>query len=184
MIDHDALPLMRPRQPRGLAALGARRRETSSGDINVGPAWPNPGRNPLAVGRRRSLLPAMPRECRYRNSILRAGYWRSGCTHPLHLGCLASQMPQRFALVQSDVVRLITFDLVLRVIFTGMMNVAFVVQFFGVHPHDSAPHSTSFRVPAYMIARSEFLCHVNSPVVGVELLGCPARILERTQAGG
>jgi hypothetical protein len=58
---------------------------------------------------------------------------------------------------------LIAFDFVLRLLFARVMDVAFVVHVFDVHPHDFPPHPASFRVPTYMIADFKPLGHGNRP---------------------
>jgi hypothetical protein len=58
---------------------------------------------------------------------------------------------------------LIALDFVLRFICARVMDVAFVVHVFGVHPHDFPPHPASFRIPTYMIANFEILGHGERP---------------------
>lgn len=66
---------------------------------------------------------------------------------------------QDFTLVQSDVIGLIAFDLVLRVILARMMDITFVVHAARMHPYDVATDLASFGIPAYMIADLECLSH-------------------------
>jgi hypothetical protein len=66
---------------------------------------------------------------------------------------------QRLALVQSDMSGFIAFDFVLRLIFAGVMNVAFVIHVLAVHAHDLAADPAGFRIPAHAIADFESLGH-------------------------
>jgi hypothetical protein len=72
-------------------------------------------------------------------------------------------MPQGFTHMQSDMIGLVAFDLVLRIILARMMDVAFVVHVARMDPHDTAADPASFGIPTYVIADFEFLCHVFNP---------------------
>ena len=68
--------------------------------------------------------------------------------------------------------RLVAPNLVLRLVFAGMMDVAFIAHVLGVHADDFAAHPTGLRVPAHVIANLEYLCHGGSII--------PFRYLART----
>jgi hypothetical protein len=70
-----------------------------------------------------------------------------------------TQSPQRPAFMQGDMRRFIAFNFVLRLIFARVMDIAFVVDVFGVHPHNFPPHPACFRIPAYVIVNFELLGH-------------------------
>ena len=75
-------------------------------------------------------------------------------------GATSARRPtQRGAFVQGDVVCFIALDLVLRLILARVMNIAFIVYVFGVDLYDRAADPPGFRVPAYVIANFECLCH-------------------------
>jgi hypothetical protein len=74
---------------------------------------------------------------------------------PPRTGAALAQTPQRLAFVQGDMGGLFAFDLILRLIFVCVMDVAFVIQIFGVDAHDFAADSTSFRIPTHAIANFE-----------------------------
>jgi hypothetical protein len=59
--------------------------------------------------------------------------------------------------MQGDMDRLFTFDFVLRLVFAGVVDVAFVIHVFGVHAHDFAAEPAGFRIPAHAIANLEAL---------------------------
>jgi hypothetical protein len=61
--------------------------------------------------------------------------------------------------VQSDVIGLVAFDFVLRIILARVMDVAFVVHVARMHPDDTATDPASFRIPTYVIADFECPCH-------------------------
>src|SRR5262249_33341822 len=71
-------------------------------------------------------------------------------------------MSQDFAFVQGDMIRLVAFDLVLRIVVARMMDIAFVVHILGVHPDDAASAATSLRIPADVITALECLAHVTT----------------------
>jgi hypothetical protein len=66
---------------------------------------------------------------------------------------------QYLTLVQGDMVSFVAFDLVLRIIYGGVMDVSFVVDVPGMYSNDSTGYPTGFRVPAYVIADFEALSH-------------------------
>ena len=68
-------------------------------------------------------------------------------------------MPQCFTFVQSDVIGLVAFDLVLRIILARVVDIAFVVHVARMHPHDMAADPAGFGIPTYVIADFEDLCH-------------------------
>lgn len=63
-----------------------------------------------------------------------------------------------------DVVRLVAFDLVLRIVVTGVAGVALVVEIFGMHLDDSAGDVPRLRVPGDAIADFEAWRHDGSPL--------------------
>jgi hypothetical protein len=65
--------------------------------------------------------------------------------------------------MQRDVSGLIAFDFVLRLLFTRVMDIAFVVHVFGVHARDFAADPASFRIPTHVIANFELLGHGECP---------------------
>ena len=67
--------------------------------------------------------------------------------------------PQRLTLVQSHVIGLITFDLVLRVVLARMMDITFVVHLARMHLHDTTTDPASFGIPTYVVADFEFPAH-------------------------
>ena len=71
----------------------------------------------------------------------------------------AVEMPQRFGFVQRDVLGLIAFDFILRLLLARMMFVAFVVHIAGVHLDDVAADVARFRVPSHVVANFEFRAH-------------------------
>jgi hypothetical protein len=71
----------------------------------------------------------------------------------------SATMSQCLTFVQSDVIRLVAFDLILWIILARMMDVTFVGHVARMHPHDMAADPARFRVPTYVIADFESLCH-------------------------
>jgi hypothetical protein len=65
--------------------------------------------------------------------------------------------------MQGDVLGLIAFDLVLRVLFARVMGVAFVIDVFDVHAHDFAADPAGLRIPTDMIADFKPLSHDKRP---------------------
>ena len=59
-------------------------------------------------------------------------------------------------------ISIITFNLVLRIGLTGMMDVAFVIHVLGAQPHDATGDPPGLRVPAHVIAYLKQLCHGHS----------------------
>ncbi len=70
---------------------------------------------------------------------------------------LIFQFGQRLALVGGDVVGFVAFYFVLRVVFVGVVSVAFVVEVFRVHLDDLAADAAGFGIPAYVVADLEFI---------------------------
>jgi hypothetical protein len=68
---------------------------------------------------------------------------------------------QRRPPMQRNVVSLVAFDLVLRVIFGRMMRVTFVVHILCVNFDHPTADVSGFRVPGHMIIEFEFLHHGN-----------------------
>jgi len=68
-------------------------------------------------------------------------------------------MPERAALVQSNVAGLVALDLILRIVRTGVMDVTFIIHVLCVHPHNTAAYPAGFGVPADVIADLECLGH-------------------------
>ena len=56
-------------------------------------------------------------------------------------------------------IRLVALDLILRIVRAGMVNVAFVVHVFSMHPHDTTVDPACFGIPAHVIAELETSCH-------------------------
>ena len=73
-------------------------------------------------------------------------------------------MPERAALMQSDVIGLVALDLILRIVRARVMDIAFIVHVLCVHPHDTAAHPAGFGIPAHVIADLECLCHGESNI--------------------
>jgi hypothetical protein len=72
---------------------------------------------------------------------------------------LVAKVPQYLTLVQSDVIGLIAFDLVLWIVPARVMDVALVIYVLGMGPHDTAPNPPRLGIPAYVIADPERFCH-------------------------
>jgi hypothetical protein len=58
-----------------------------------------------------------------------------------------------------NMVSLAAFDLILRIIFRGVMYITFVVEVLAVHFDDGTGDPPRFRVPAYLIADLELCFH-------------------------
>src|SRR6266851_5965828 len=61
--------------------------------------------------------------------------------------------------MQGDMIGLVAFDLVLRVVRAGVMDVALIGHIFGVHPHYPACDPACFGIPAHVIADLEYSRH-------------------------
>jgi len=59
----------------------------------------------------------------------------------------------------SDVVRFIALYLILRIVVSGVVSVAFVIEIFRVHLNDRTPDAPRFGIPFNMIANLKFICH-------------------------
>ncbi len=66
------------------------------------------------------------------------------------------------AAVQSDVIGLVAFDLVLQIILVRMVDLAFVVHGDRIYPYDTAADPANFRIPTYVIADLKCLSHLAS----------------------
>jgi hypothetical protein len=64
----------------------------------------------------------------------------------------APQAPQRAALVQGDVVGLVAFDLVLRLVPARVVDVALDLDVPRVHAQDMAAHAAGLGIPAHVVA--------------------------------
>lgn len=64
-----------------------------------------------------------------------------------------------------NMVSLIALDLILRIIFAGMMRVPLVVEIFRMHLDDPAADVPGLRIPGDVIAELEFLWHDGLPPV-------------------
>ena len=59
-----------------------------------------------------------------------------------------------------NMIGLIAFDLVLRVIFGSVMHIAFVIEILGVDGDDGPRHAARLRIPGDMVADFERLGHL------------------------
>lgn len=71
----------------------------------------------------------------------------------------ATEMPQDRTFMQGDVIGLVAFDLVLRIILARMMDVTLVAHVARMYSHDTTADSASLRVPTYVITDFEGLRH-------------------------
>jgi hypothetical protein len=60
--------------------------------------------------------------------------------------------PQRPSLMQGDMIGLVAFDLILRILRARVMDVTLVVHVFPVHALDGAAHPAGLGIPAHVIA--------------------------------
>jgi hypothetical protein len=65
--------------------------------------------------------------------------------------------------VQGDVISLVALDFVLRVLLARMVDIAFVVYIFGMHPDDPAAHAPGLGIPTDVIVHFEFSGHGRNP---------------------
>jgi hypothetical protein len=93
-----------------------------------------------------------------RRQVLVLNGLASGAATP-HFHTRESDNMQCPGLVQRDVIGLVAFDLILRVLFARMMSVAFVVHVARMYLHDVAADPARFRIPGNVIANFEFLVH-------------------------
>ena len=63
------------------------------------------------------------------------------------------------AFVSRDVVGLVAFDFILRIVGRGVMRVAFVEKVLGMDGDDLPRHPTGLGIPAYVIPDLEFFHH-------------------------
>jgi hypothetical protein len=75
----------------------------------------------------------------------------------------AAKTPQGSPFVQSDMIRLIAFDLVLRIVHARVVDIAFEVNIPGVHAHDMTTDPAGFGIPTHVITGLEYLRHAESP---------------------
>jgi hypothetical protein len=68
-------------------------------------------------------------------------------------------MPQDRTFMHGDVIGLVAFDLVLRIILARMMDVTLVAHVARMYSHDPTADSASLRVPTYVITDFESLRH-------------------------
>lgn len=61
--------------------------------------------------------------------------------------------------MSGDMIRFITFDLILWILFRGVMCIALVIEVPRMHFDDRAGNPSRFGVPAYFIACFKFCCH-------------------------
>ena len=54
---------------------------------------------------------------------------------------------------------LVARDFVLRIVRAGVVDVAFIVHVFGVHPHDVTGDPADLGIPTHVIADLERVCH-------------------------
>src|SRR5215813_4533259 len=95
-----------------------------------------------------SITPGMPSSIMCFSASVGQAMTKADCRQSRRApGAALAQTPQRLAFVQGDMGGLFAFDLILRLIFVCVMDVAFVIQIFGVDAHDFAADSTSFRIP-------------------------------------
>jgi hypothetical protein len=72
-------------------------------------------------------------------------------------------MPQGSTLVQSDMVGFVAFNLVLRIVRTRVMEIAFVIHIPYMHTHDAPADPACFGIPTHVIADFEYPRHHDSP---------------------
>jgi hypothetical protein len=73
---------------------------------------------------------------------------------------ISSRVIEGAALVRRDMIGLVAFDLVLGIIFGGVMRMAFVVKISGVDGDDAPRHPACLGIPAYVIADLESPSHL------------------------
>src|SRR5262249_10963760 len=74
---------------------------------------------------------------------------------------LATHAPQHAPLVQGNVIGLVAFDLVLRFVLAGVVDVSFVVHVLCMHLDDFPADPAGLRIPAYTVAHLESSRHVS-----------------------
>jgi hypothetical protein len=62
--------------------------------------------------------------------------------------------------MQSDVISLIAFDFILRIVFARMVDIPLVGNVLGVNFHDPAANASGLGIPGYMRADLEACAHV------------------------
>jgi hypothetical protein len=75
----------------------------------------------------------------------------------------APQAFKRITLMRGNVIGFIAFDFVLRLVFRGVMHMAFVVEVFGVNGDDRARNPARLGVPGYVISNFERSWHAPNP---------------------
>jgi hypothetical protein len=61
--------------------------------------------------------------------------------------------------MQSDMIRPIALDLILRVVRAGVMGVALVIDVLGMHSHDTTGNAAGLGIPANVVTYLETACH-------------------------
>jgi hypothetical protein len=69
---------------------------------------------------------------------------------------------QRTSLVDGDVISFVALDLILRITFSGVMHVTFVLHVVRVFLDDDAFNVSGFGIPSDMVSNSESLRHSRS----------------------
>jgi hypothetical protein len=64
------------------------------------------------------------------------------------------------ALMGCDMIGLVAFDFILRIVFRGVTHMTLVVKILGVDGGDRPRHPTGLGIPAYVIADLESLGHL------------------------
>src|SRR5207237_7011465 len=64
------------------------------------------------------------------------------------------------ALMGGDMICLVAFYFILRILFRGVVHMTLVVEIFGVDGDNSPRHPTCLGIPAYMIANPKHLSHL------------------------
>ncbi len=72
------------------------------------------------------------------------------------------EQPQRWPLVERDVIGFVAFDLVAGIILTRMKSVTFTPDLLCVDSHDSTADAPGLRVPAHVIVDFELFHHGSS----------------------
>ena len=73
---------------------------------------------------------------------------------------MSADLPQSRSLMHGDVVRFVAFDFILRILWAGVMCVAFIINGFGVDLDNPAADPTGFGIPSDVIADFELFSHL------------------------
>ena len=65
--------------------------------------------------------------------------------------------------MHGDVVRSIALDFVLRIVWAGMMRIAFVIHVVGMNPDNPAADMSGFGIPCNMVSDFKLLFQFHSP---------------------